>query len=259
MRQCGQIGVILAAALCMFTRAALGQCCGDCNNDGTVTVPEIITSVNNALEVNATLGGCPVCVNLTAQILATGQTRCYDAFGNEINCTATGQDGDLRRGAVRSYTDNGDGTITDNATGLMWEAKDDNNVGGLHDKDDTYAWDGAFQFVAQLNATKFAGHSDWRLPNRFELESIVDVERTSPAVDPVFNTACMPACTGAACSCTAPAAYWSSTTNRRDTRRAWWIGFMDPGVNPNPKSELLAVRAVRSASAELPGCVKPRQ
>jgi hypothetical protein len=38
--------------------------------------------------------------------------------------------------------DNGDGTITDDQTGLMWEKKDDNNTGGIHDKDNEYTWAG---------------------------------------------------------------------------------------------------------------------
>src|SRR5207249_5145188 len=52
---------------------------------------------------------------------ATGQTTCWDSSGNVIPCAGTGQDGDLQKGAPLSYTDNGDGTITDNNTGLMWE------------------------------------------------------------------------------------------------------------------------------------------
>ncbi len=49
-------------------------------------------------------------------------------------------DGTIQAGAPLSYTDNGNGTITDNITGLMWERKDDS--GGLHDKDNFYAWSG---------------------------------------------------------------------------------------------------------------------
>ncbi len=56
----------------------------------------------------------------------SGQTTSY----------GSGSDGDLRPGAAMSFTDNGDGTITDNVTGLMWEKKDDSN--GIHGKDNTY-------------------------------------------------------------------------------------------------------------------------
>jgi hypothetical protein len=61
-------------------------------------------------------------------VLKTGQTTAY----------GTGSDGDLQKGTARSYTDNGDGTITDNVTGLMWEKKSDD--GGIHDKDNMYTW-----------------------------------------------------------------------------------------------------------------------
>ena len=44
----------------------------------------------------------------------------------------------MQAGATLSYTDNSDGTITDNNTGLMWEKKDDS--GGIHDQDNTYTW-----------------------------------------------------------------------------------------------------------------------
>jgi hypothetical protein len=67
-------------------------------------------------------------------------------------------------GATLDYTDNGDGTITDNDTGLQWEKKSDD--GTIHDKDNTYTWEDAFAVhVATLNAEEFAGHTDWRLPN----------------------------------------------------------------------------------------------
>jgi len=45
---------------------------------------------------------------------------------------------DAQAGATLSYTDNGDGTITDNNTRLMWEKKDDS--GGIHDQDNGYTW-----------------------------------------------------------------------------------------------------------------------
>jgi hypothetical protein len=107
---------------------------------------------------------------------ATGQTTAY----------GTGSDGDVEAGAALSYTDNGDGTITDNSTGLMWEKKSDD--GSIHDKDSSYTWSGASYattnvmdgtiksaFLDTLNdvggggASCFAGHCDWRMPNVKEL------------------------------------------------------------------------------------------
>ena len=53
------------------------------------------------------------------------------------------------------FVDKGDGTVTDNATGLMWEK------GG---SESAIFWDKAKKYVAQLNRRKFAGHDDWRVP-----------------------------------------------------------------------------------------------
>lgn len=50
----------------------------------------------------------------------TGQTKCYDSSGTEITCTGTGQDGAYNINPM-SFTDNGNGTVTDNNAGLMWQ------------------------------------------------------------------------------------------------------------------------------------------
>lgn len=78
------------------------------------------------------------------------------------------------------FVDNGDGTISDLATGLMWQASDDGK---------TRDWKDALAYAEGL---KLAGHDDWRLPNAKELQSIVDYTRSvqttdSPAIDKVFT------------------------------------------------------------------------
>jgi len=125
-------------------------------------------------------------------VLKTGQTTAYGA----------GSDGDLQKGASQSFTDNGDGTITDYTTGLMWEKKDQS--GGIHDWNNTYTWSGpsygstnimdgtiVTTFLATLNGGGgFAGHTDWRIPNLNELQSIRNLENVNPAVSSAFNTGC---------------------------------------------------------------------
>ena len=137
----------------------------------------------------------------------------------------------LSNGTVRAWGLHGvdmsgtrNGTITDLNTGLMWEKK--SNDGSIHDFDDIYDFSDAIGVhVATLNSTVFAGHSDWRLPNRRELESIQDLERSNPAVDPVFNTACAPGCTVLTCSCTAAAPYHSSTKTAWNPEDNWHVDF----------------------------------
>jgi hypothetical protein len=81
---------------------------------------------------------------------------------------------------ANDFTDNQNGTITDNATGLMW-MQDDNGAGVL--------WSAALEYAESF---EFAGYSDWRLPDVKELQSIVDYARSpgttgSAAIDPLFN------------------------------------------------------------------------
>ncbi len=92
-----------------------------------------------------------------------------------------------------SYTDNGDSTVTDNVTGLMWEQK------AVGNKDNTYTWKDALAYCEKLI---LGGHDDWRLPNPKEFERLVDLESSSPAVDTTYfpNTNNALYWTGTTCS-----------------------------------------------------------
>ncbi|MTH97852.1 DUF1566 domain-containing protein [Roseibium sp. RKSG952] len=85
---------------------------------------------------------------------------------------------------VNDFKDNGDGTVTDRTSGLMW-SKADNGEG--------VDWNQALAFVQERNAENYLGYDDWRLPNAKELQNIVDYDRSpdmtgSAAIDPVFAT-----------------------------------------------------------------------
>jgi hypothetical protein len=177
---------------------------------------------------------------------ATGQTTCWNSVGTVVPCAGTGQDGELQAGSSLSYTDNGDGTITDNNTGLVWEKKSDD--GSLNDVDTTYSWTNAFAVhVAGLNAANFAGYTDWRLPNARELQSLVNYQNV-PTVDPAFNTACSSGCTVLTCSCTRGNEAWSSSSASPAPADAWWASFLFGNVTFSPKGTALRVRAVRGGS-----------
>ena len=64
----------------------------------------------------------PFTVSATFKLPDTGQTKCYRAVDpyDEIPCAGTGQDGAYNINPM-SYTDNGNGTVTDNNTGLIWQ------------------------------------------------------------------------------------------------------------------------------------------
>jgi len=115
--------------------------------------------------------------------------------------------------------DNGDGTITDRATGLMWSRTDSGR--GLN-------WQDALAWVQKKNQEKYLGHDDWRLPSVKELQSIVDYTRSpdtsqSPAIDPIFTCT---AITNEAHQVDYPF-YWSATTHAglRGGGAAMYVAF----------------------------------
>ncbi len=82
-----------------------------------------------------------------------------------------------------SFVDNGDGTISDLATGRMWDQAG---------SDTGMTWELALAWVQQKNAENYLGYNDWKLPDAKELQSIIDYSRSpdhsdSPAIDPLFN------------------------------------------------------------------------
>lgn len=256
--------LLLAGAGAATGVAAQGLCQEDLNQSGLVEVGDAVTLVNAILSDRCT----PLSGGSGEVILKTGQTQCFNSAGTEVSCPGTGQDGELQLGVARGFTDNGDGTITDDATGLMWERLDD--AGDIHDKDTKFTWAGAFNKVAVLNGDAtgclaagspsscctgagtgsgcpaLAGHTDWRLPNRFELESLLNLGAELPAIHAAFNESCTPDCT--MCSCTGSSICWSATTLPFNPGSAWSVDFSFGFVNSNGKFSEFSARAVRSGS-----------
>jgi hypothetical protein len=109
---------------------------------------------------------------------------------------------------AQRFTDNGDGTVTDHQSGLMWEKKTPAGSGDVHDINNRYTWgnwDGTVftVFLGTLNNGAdqngpnnvdspitgcFANHCDWRLPSVVELRSILAAGcPTVPCIDPAFG------------------------------------------------------------------------
>lgn len=90
------------------------------------------------------------------------------------------------------FTDNGDGTLTDNATGLMWLKMDTwLELGHL------VSWHQGQEFARGKNALKFAGHADWRFPTASEAKGLFDSEAANTDregceihLDPIFPKGC---------------------------------------------------------------------
>lgn len=97
----------------------------------------------------------------------------------------------------------GDDVILDRATGLMWAA--DGNTAGCNNSA-TIAWGAAINYA---NALNFAGFTDWRLPNVFEAESIMDYTVNRYYSPPFVNFAVE--------------SFWTSTTTSQDAFKAWKI------------------------------------
>lgn len=186
------------------------------------------------------------------QLPKTGQNTCYDTAGNVIDCTGTGQDGEIQAGVSwpsPRFTDNGDGTITDNLTGLMWLK--DGNCFGLR------TWQSALDMVADFSSNPgtygctdyTATYTDWRLPNVNELESLVNAGESNTAT--WLN--------GQGFTNVQPYDYWSSTSSEYNDQVAlhFDIGYGDVGGIVYYKDSWISVWAVRAGQQDNPDPIYP--
>jgi hypothetical protein len=111
----------------------------------------------------------------------TGQTACWDESGASIACTGTGQDGEFQMGVSVDprFTDNLDGSVTDNLTGLVW-LRNANCFGPRWWPDALSDANTLADGSCGLSDSSIAG--DWRLPNVRELHSLIDYGRILPAL-----------------------------------------------------------------------------
>ncbi len=123
--------------------------------------------------------------------------------------------------AVR-YVDNGDETVSDTATGLLWSRSEQTA---------SLTWREALAACENLS---LAGYDDWRLPEIRELRSLVDISRQNPAID----TTVFPDTEHAV-------GHWSSSTRHGSPNFAWYVGFGSGTVYTLPKTEKARVRCVR--------------
>ncbi len=202
--------------------------CADLNADGRVDVRDAVYLLRSLFA----RGPLPVCPESRFNSLpATGQTECTIApvgleFGDcvDINPSQPGQDGFYSAGCPMDgrFLKSGDGTVTDNCTGLMWQLTPFRG-----------SWTIGLQLCEDLT---LAGHDDWRMPNASELFSLVHYGvGTTLAMDPIFLADDV-------------GPYWSSTTTPRDLTRAIDVTYRDGlnvGSEGDGKNTRRWVRAVR--------------
>jgi len=145
--------------------------------------------------------GQTICYDMTGPQLdcvGTDQSVCYDTPGIVSSCAGTGQDGEYLSNPM-SYTDNGNGTVTDNVTGLIWQQSFDAQA---------REWDEAVTYCNNY----LPDGSSWRLPTVQELQGIIDVESPTGlnSIFSVFDER--------------SAFYWSSTVTANDPNYAWSAG-----------------------------------
>ena len=121
-----------------------------------------------------------------------------------------------------AYTNNGDGTVTDNVTGLIWQSPGP----AL-----TYSQAGAIAYCGRLN---LGGFTDWRVPSIIELFSLVDLSAASPTINSTYFPG------------TVAGIYWSSTPSAGLAGNGWAVLFTIGLMSPNQAVTALgAVRCVR--------------
>jgi len=188
----------------------------------------------------------------SAAVPRTGQTATY----------ATGDDGTLQKGVALPsprFTDNSNGTVTDNLTGLIWlkNANCINTNNSSFDNDSTagdgmVTWQHALDFVAGLNAGTYScgdtsnsgsHQTDWRLPNVKELQSLIHYGYFNPSLSNAAGTAKWTA--GDAFLNVQSNYYWSASSNANITTQAWVVSLLVGNVSAHVKTTTNYVWPVR--------------
>ncbi len=139
----------------------------------------------------------------------TGQTTCHDTRGEEIPCAGSGQDAEFKRGVPwpEPRFEGRGNIVLDLLTGLFWTRN-------ASIAEYPLTWQESLDYISDMNGKTALGYSDWRLPNRRELRSLMSHQTRKPALPqehPFINIFL--------------GWYWTSTTAAINTAYAWYIHF----------------------------------
>lgn len=155
-------------------------------------------------------------------------------FGVGTNAMAQSCDTEIPPSTpATQFADNGDGTVTDSKSGLMWAkcAEGLSGSGCTIGSADGYTWQEALDMAA---GKSLAGYDDWRLPNINELHSIVEEQ----CGDPAINLAVFPN--------TPSSVFWSASLHSNYSNKAWYVNFNGGDSFNNYRNNNYYVRLVRS-------------
>ena len=194
----------LSCSVCSGTGGSASCCTNECTDRTTKCLSS--TSLGTCATGS---NGCTAFSNETATCSAgqvcerCGTATCADPNWNEWPLPNSQVDVTAGAPNLESYTDNGDGTVTDNVTGLMWQKS-------VLVTDPTYTWAEAATHCSTLS---LGGHTDWRLPTEMELMSIVDSGQLNPSINGTYFPS------------TPSAYFWSSSPAADSPSRAWLVYF----------------------------------
>ncbi len=173
---------------------------------------------------------------MTPSYLCTGQRSCHDETGQVIPCGGSGQDAEFRAGipwpAPRFEVQNG--VVLDRLTGLYWTRH-------ANLAEYPMTWPEALGFVAGMNRERTLGFSDWRLPNRRELRSLMSHQARQPALPEQhpFTHLFL-------------GWYWTSTSAAISPAHAWYLHLEGARMFYGGKDQSYLVWPVRGESRVLP-------
>jgi hypothetical protein len=197
-----------------------GACCTNACTNGTVRCANNAVQVCNTQASGCTAwsstacGGGAVCERVAAPICSDPNWAEWPMPNGQTDVSAGAPN-------LEAYTNNGDGTVSDNVTGLIWQQTGPTG---------TYSQASAAAYCTGLN---LGGLQDWRLPSMIELLSLVDL-----SVNPTINATYFPGTMGVI--------YWSSTPTAGMAGTAWVIkfsiGLLSPGYAANGIGYVRCVR-----------------